>query len=50
DPFAVRHATAWQAQLPSARVVDIPGGMVPLPDQMPQAFADAVLSFLQHRP
>lgn len=47
DPFAARHAAAWRAQLPTARVVDIPGGMVPLPDQMPQAFADAVLSFLK---
>lgn len=50
DPFAAPHAAAWQAHLPSARVVDILGGMVPLPDQLPQAFADAVLAFLQSRP
>ena len=28
------------------RIVDIPGGMVPLPDQMPREFADAVHRFV----
>jgi hypothetical protein len=27
--------------------VEIAGGMVPLPDQLPQAFAQAVLRFLE---
>jgi hypothetical protein len=30
--------------------VDIEGGMVPLPDQLPHAFADAVLEFLDTLP
>jgi len=46
DPFAAPHAAEWLAHLPQAKVVDIAGGMVPLPDQLPQAFADAVLHFL----
>ena len=33
--------------LPGSAVVDIEGGMVPLPDQLPEAFADAVLAFLR---
>ncbi|HEX6722827.1 MAG TPA: alpha/beta fold hydrolase [Burkholderiaceae bacterium] len=47
DPFAAPHADEWLAHLPQARVVDIAGGMVPLPDQLPQPFADAVLRFLR---
>ena len=47
DPFASPHAPELQAHLPQARVADIDGGMVPLPDQLPQAFADAVLAFLE---
>jgi pimeloyl-ACP methyl ester carboxylesterase len=46
DPDAAPHAFELAAQLPQARVVDIEGGMVPLPDQMPQAFAKVVLDFL----
>jgi len=46
DPFAAPHAEHWQQLLPQAQLVDIPGGMVPLPDQLPQAFAQAVLHFL----
>jgi len=46
DPFASPHAAEWQAHLAQAEVVDIEGGMVPLPDQLPQAFASAVLRFL----
>jgi pimeloyl-ACP methyl ester carboxylesterase len=47
DPFATAHAAEWLAHLPQAQVVEIAGGMVPLPDQLPQAFADAVLHFLR---
>jgi pimeloyl-ACP methyl ester carboxylesterase len=50
DPFASPHAAQMQAQLPSARIVDIAGGMVPLPDQLPEAFASAVLAFLEPLP
>ncbi len=46
DPFASVHLAAWRQRLPAAAVVDIPGGMVPLPDQLPQAFAAAVLDFI----
>jgi pimeloyl-ACP methyl ester carboxylesterase len=46
DPFAAPHAQALSARLPQARLVDIPGGMVPLPEQLPEAFAAAVLEFL----
>ena len=50
DPFASPHAAELQAQLPQARIVDIAGGMVPLPDQLPEAFASAVLAFLEQLP
>lgn len=46
DPFASAHAREWLTHLPHAQVVDIEGGMVPLPDQLPQAFAQAVRRFL----
>jgi pimeloyl-ACP methyl ester carboxylesterase len=46
DPFAAPHAQALCARLPQARLVEIGEGMVPLPDQLPQAFAAAVLEFL----
>ena len=46
DPFAAPHALELCAQLPHAELVDIAGGMVPLPDQLPSAFAQAVLEFL----
>ena len=50
DPFAAPHAAELQHHLPQARIVDIEGGMVPLPDQMPDAFARAVLDFLEKLP
>jgi pimeloyl-ACP methyl ester carboxylesterase len=46
DPFASPHVAEWRVLLPQAQVVDIAGGMVPLPDQLPAAFAQAVLRFL----
>lgn len=46
DPFASLHAAELLAHIPSARQVSIAGGMVPLPDQLPQAFAAVVLAFL----
>lgn len=45
-PPSIERWAEVAAQLPQARVVDIEGGMVPLPDQMPQAFAKVVLGFL----
>jgi len=50
DPFAAPHAAELQHHLPQARIVDIEGGMVPLPDQMPEAFARVVLDFLETLP
>jgi len=47
DPFAAPHAAELLRHLPNARIVDIAGGMVPLPDQMPEEFARVVLSFLE---
>jgi pimeloyl-ACP methyl ester carboxylesterase len=46
DPFASPHAAELAAHLRNARILDIAGGMVPLPDQLPEAFARAVLDFL----
>lgn len=46
DPFAAPHAEHWLQLLPQAQIADIPDGMVPLPDQLPEAFAQAVLRFL----
>jgi pimeloyl-ACP methyl ester carboxylesterase len=50
DPFAAPHAGELKAHLPQARIVDIEGGMVPLPEQMPEAFANAVMGFLESLP
>ena len=47
DPHAYPAIPALRAALPSATVVEIDGGMVPLPDQMPGPFAVAVEAFLQ---
>jgi len=45
DPFAAPHLAEWRLVLPTARVATIEGG-VPLPDQCPREFADAVLGFV----
>jgi pimeloyl-ACP methyl ester carboxylesterase len=50
DPFAAPHAEHWLHLLPQAQLADIPDGMVPLPDQLPDAFAHAVLRFLDAQP
>jgi len=49
DPFAFPHGEELREQLrnvASIEMVDIEGGMVPLPDQLPEEFAGAVLAFL----
>lgn len=46
DPFVHPMLPRWRAVLPDAEVVEIPAGMVPLPDQIPEAFAAAVADFL----
>ncbi|WP_295373240.1 alpha/beta hydrolase [uncultured Pseudacidovorax sp.] len=50
DPFAAPHAQELMHHLPQATLVEIDGGMVPLPDQMPEAFAAAVHGFLSGLP
>ncbi len=50
DPFASPHAAELAAHIQGARVVDVPGGMVPLPDQLPAEFAAAVLEFIDGLP
>jgi pimeloyl-ACP methyl ester carboxylesterase len=46
DPFAHPQLAALQGALPHAEVTEIVGGMVPLPDGWPEAFAEAVVDFL----
>lgn len=49
DPFAYPHGGELRDLLVNAasvEMIDIDGGMVPLPDQLPDAFAAAVMSFL----
>jgi pimeloyl-ACP methyl ester carboxylesterase len=46
DPFAYPHLPQLAAALPGSSVVELKGGMVPLPDQLPQEFAAAVDGFL----
>ena len=47
DPFASPHTADWRHLLPHAEVTEIAGGTVPLPDQLPEAFAAAVSAFLE---
>jgi pimeloyl-ACP methyl ester carboxylesterase len=46
DPHAYPSLPALRAAIPHAAVVELEGGRVPLPDQLPDAFAAAVESFL----
>jgi pimeloyl-ACP methyl ester carboxylesterase len=46
DPYAFPALEPMRAALPDARVEVIEGGMVPLPDQLPEQFAAAVERFL----
>lgn len=46
DPFAAPHAAELREQIRHAFLVEIADGMVPLPDQLPDAFARAVLDFI----
>ncbi len=46
DPYAYPALEPMQAALPEAEVEVIKGGMVPLPDQLPEQFAAAVERFL----
>jgi len=46
DPYAYPALARMRAAMPEASVEVIEGGMVPLPDQMPEEFAGAVERFL----
>lgn len=46
DPYAYPAFAKMRAALPDAQAVEIAGGMVPLPDQLPEQFATAVEQFL----
>jgi pimeloyl-ACP methyl ester carboxylesterase len=50
DPFASPQAEVLYAHLHDAPIVDIPGGGVSLPDQLPEAFARVVGAFLRRDP
>jgi pimeloyl-ACP methyl ester carboxylesterase len=47
DPYAYPALATLRAALPHAEVTEIEGGMVPLPDQLPEEFAAAVERFLE---
>lgn len=46
DPHAYPFARPLAACIAGSRVVEVPGGTVPLPDQMPEEFARIVADFL----
>ncbi|MBI5248804.1 MAG: alpha/beta hydrolase [Desulfomonile tiedjei] len=46
DPFSYPHAKNLGRAIKGAQVAELPGGMVPMVDQMPERFAGAVLDFL----
>jgi pimeloyl-ACP methyl ester carboxylesterase len=49
DPYAYPELARLRRVLPQAEVVEIAGGMVPLPDGWPDEFAGAVNGFLHRR-
>jgi pimeloyl-ACP methyl ester carboxylesterase len=48
DPHSYPYARPLAAHIAGSKVVEIPGGLVPLPDQMPAEFARAITDFLMH--
>jgi len=46
DPFAAPEAEKLAPHLPHAEMVDLPGGMIPAPDQLPEQFARIVTDYL----
>ena len=49
DPFAYPAARKVAARIRGSVVVDLPGAMIPAPDQMPYEFARVVAAFLEER-
>ncbi|HLE43011.1 MAG TPA: alpha/beta hydrolase [Methylomirabilota bacterium] len=50
DPFSYPRMGPLAAAIPGSRAVPIPGGTVAMVDQMPEAFAAAILPFLRGQP
>jgi len=50
DPHAHPHAPKVASAIAGSTIIEIEGGMVPLPDQLPDAFAAAVHRFLAAEP
>ncbi len=46
DPFAAPEAEKLAPHLPHAETVDLPGGMIPAPDQLPEDFARIVVDYV----
>jgi len=46
DPFAAPDAAKLLPHLPQARLVELPGGMIPAPDQLPAEWAALVADFM----
>ena len=46
DPFSFPRLEPLAGAIPGSRIVPIPGGTVAMVDQMPEAFAAAILPFL----
>jgi pimeloyl-ACP methyl ester carboxylesterase len=46
DPFGTAEVAKLAPHMPAARLVDLPGGMIPAPDQLPEEFARLVTEFL----
>ena len=46
DPFACSEVEKLVPHLPNAELVDLPGGMIPAPDQLPEEFTRLVTAFL----
>ncbi|MCU0595777.1 MAG: alpha/beta hydrolase [Desulfobacterota bacterium] len=46
DPFSYPRVKPLSEHIPGSRIAEIPGGMVPMVDQMPEEFAKAVMAFL----
>ena len=49
DPHAFPVAGKVTRAISGASMIEIAGGMVPFPDQMPEVFAEAILAFLARK-
>lgn len=49
DPFGHPNLARLAAAMPAAECTEIDGGMVPLPDQLPERYAEVVLDFVGRR-